>query len=108
MFNDVASPIIGLINALLGPLLGIVGAAGAIFCVVLGVKFAKAEEQQDSEKAKQALKNAIIGFVLIFVLLLALKLLMPNMINWVNNNAGTQQVIDPNSVITATAAPANG
>jgi hypothetical protein len=33
---------------------------------------------------------------------------MPNMINWVNNNAGTQQVIDPNSVITATAAPANG
>ncbi len=60
-FNDVASPIIGLINALLGPLLGIVGAAGAIFCVVLGVKFAKAEEQQDREKAKQALKNAIIG-----------------------------------------------
>jgi hypothetical protein len=47
MFDQVASPIIGLINALLGPLLGIVGAAGAIFCVVLGVKFAKAEEQQE-------------------------------------------------------------
>ena len=47
MFDSVASPIIGLINSLLG----IVGAAGAIFCVVLGVKFAKAEEQQDREKA---------------------------------------------------------
>ena len=104
MFDQVASPIIGLINALLGPLLGIVGAAGAIFCVVLGVKFAKAEEQPDREKAKQALKNAIIGFVLIFVLLLALKILMPNMIEWVNKNAGNQQVINPNSIVTATPA----
>ena len=104
MFDTIASPIVGLINSLLGPLLGIVGAAGAIFCVVLGVKFAKAEEQQDREKAKQALKNAIIGFVLIFVLLLALKLLMPALINWTNANAGSQ-VINPGSVVTATPAP---
>ena len=97
MFAQVAAPIISLINSLLGPLLGIVGAAGAIYCVVLGVKFAKAEEQQDREKAKQALKNAIIGFVLIFVLLLALKLLMPAMITWANN-AANSTVIDPNSV----------
>ena len=100
MFDSVASPVISLINSLLGPLLGIVGAAGAIYCVVLGVKFAKAEEQQDREKAKQALKNAIIGFVLIFVLLLALKLLMPNMINWVNQSSGST-VINPNAVTTA-------
>ncbi len=66
----------------------IVGAAGALYCVVLGVKFAKAEEPQDREKAKGALKIAIIGFVLIFVLILALKLLMPIMVNWVNSNGG--------------------
>ena len=104
MFDNVASPVIGLINSLLGPLLGIVGAAGAIYCVILGVKFAKAEEQQDREKAKQALKNAIIGFVLIFVLLLALKLLMPAMITWVNKSSGST-VINPNAVVTATPAP---
>ena len=97
MFSQVAAPIIDLINSLLGPLLGIVGAAGAIYSVVLGVKFAKAEEQQDREKAKQALKNAIIGFVLIFVLLLALKLLLPTMINWANN-ASNSTIIDLNSV----------
>ena len=97
MFDAVANPVISLINSLLGPLLGIVGAAGAIYCVVLGVKFAKAEEQQDREKAKQALKNAIIGFVLIFVLLLALKLLLPAMINWTNSNAGSQ-TINPNAI----------
>ena len=66
----------------------IVGAAGALYCVVLGVKFAKAEEPQDREKAKGALKIAIIGFVLIFVLILDLKLLMPIMVNWVNSNGG--------------------
>ena len=89
MFSKVSEPIVQLINSLMTPLLAIVGAAGAIFCVILGVKFAKAEEPQDREKAKGALKNAIIGFILIFVLLLALKLLMPEMTGWVENNANT-------------------
>jgi len=82
MFQDVANPIIELIDSMLTPLLGIVGAAGAIYCVILGVKFAKAEEPQDREKAKGALKNALIGFILIFVLLLALKILMPQLTQW--------------------------
>ncbi len=89
MFNSVVAPIVSLLNQLMGPLLAIVGAAGALYCVVLGVKFAKAEEPQEREKAKGALKNAIIGFVLIFVLILALNLLMPIMINWVNQQAGS-------------------
>ena len=89
MFDKVANPIISLIYSLLTPLLGIVGAAGTIYCVILGVKFAKAEEPQDREKAKGALKNAIIGFVLIFVLILALRLLMPSLITWTNQNAGS-------------------
>ena len=88
MFEGVASPIVELIYSILGPLLAIVGAAGTIYCVVLGVKYAKAEEPQDREKAKGALKNAIIGFVLIFVLILALRILMPELIKWVNKNAG--------------------
>ena len=89
MFAQVAAPIVSLLNSLMAPLLAIVGAAGALYCVVLGVKFAKAEEPQDREKAKGSLKNAIIGFVLIFVLILALNLLMPNMVNWVNSQNGT-------------------
>ena len=89
MFKNVANPIIDLIYSMLGPLLGIVGAAGAIYCVILGVKFAKAEEPQDREKAKGALKTAIIGFVLIFVLIFALQRLMPIMVQWANQNAGS-------------------
>ena len=87
MFQQVANPIITLIQSLLVPLLGIVGAAGSLYCVILGVKYAKAEEPQEREKAKGALKNAVIGFVLIFVLLVALKILTPELIKWVNANA---------------------
>lgn len=59
IFDSVVAPIVSLLNNILTPMLLIVGAA-------------------------DALKNAIIGFVLI----LALKLLMPIMVNWVNSNGG--------------------
>ena len=89
MFGSVVAPIVSLLNNLMAPLLALVGALGALYCIILGVKFAKAEEPQEREKAKGALKNAIIGFVLIFVLILALNLLMPVMIKWVNDSFGS-------------------
>jgi len=82
-FDSVAAPIIDLINALVNPALAIVGALGTLFCIILGVKYAKAEEPQEREKAKSHLKNAIIGFVLIFVLILVLKLSMGILEDWV-------------------------
>ena len=85
-FDSITTPIVDLIDSLLTPALAIVGAIGSLYCVVLGVKYAKAEEPQDREKAKGHLKSAIIGFVLIFVLMLALKLAMPILQNWVYTN----------------------
>ena len=86
-FDSITNPIVDLINSLLTPALAIVGAIGSLYCVVLGVKYAKAEEPQDREKAKGHMKSAIIGFVLIFVLMLALKLAMPILQNWVAANS---------------------
>lgn len=85
--SDALAPVVDLIKSILNTALILVGALGALYCVFLGVKFAKAEEPQDREKAKAHLKNAIIGFVLIFVLMFALRALMPVMINWVNSNS---------------------
>ena len=84
--DGAVKPIVALINSMMGPALALVGALGALYCVILGVKFAKAEEPQDREKAKRHLKNAVIGFVLIFVLLLALNLAMPALQKWVVDN----------------------
>ena len=84
-FETVSAPIISLLNMALTPALGIVGALGALYCIMLGAKLAKAEEPQDREKAKNALKNAIVGFLLIFVLIVALKLGMGAMQTWMTS-----------------------
>ena len=81
-FDAVVAPIVALLNMVIAPALLLVGAVGAIYCIVLGAKLAKAEEQQDRDKAKQALKNALIGFVSIFVLLVVLRLGLPAMTEW--------------------------
>jgi threonine/homoserine/homoserine lactone efflux protein len=85
--SAVTAPIIDLLNTIFGIAIPLVGAIGAIYCIFLGVKLAKAEEQQEREKAKTALKNAIIGFVLIFVLVVALRIGLPIMENWASANS---------------------
>ncbi|MCD7964480.1 MAG: pilin [Clostridiaceae bacterium] len=82
-FSDAVKPIVDFINALKGPALTVVIALAAIYCIILGAKFAKAEEPQDREKAKAALKNGIIGFLLIFVLLILLGGVSSQLVNWV-------------------------
>ena len=82
VFKKAQSPIVELINAAVGPLLTVVTALAAIYCILLGAKLAKAEEPQEREKAKAALKNAIVGFVLIFVLLVVLQVVKGPLTKW--------------------------
>lgn len=88
--QSAVQPVVDLINSLLIPAMMLVGAAGTLYCVLLGVKFAKAEEQQERERAKQHLKNAIIGFVLIFVLIVVLNLAMDPLEDWVKTSSGVK------------------
>ena len=83
--DKVAAPIVDLLSQVFNVLMLLVGAVGAIYCISLGVKFARAEEPQEREKAKSHLKNAIIGFVLIFVLVVALRIAIPNLSAWMNS-----------------------
>ena len=85
--TEAVKPVAQLIYDLLNPALVIVGAVGALYCVILGVKYAKCEEPQEREKAKGNLKNAIIGFILIFVLMMLLLVLTPALKNWVDEQA---------------------
>ena len=86
-FSGAATPVVGLINSLLGPIISVVVAVGAVYCVILGVKLAKADEPQEREKAKMALKNAILGFFLIFILIVVMRLMVPTLVDWVNSNS---------------------
>ncbi|MCR5815869.1 MAG: pilin [Ruminococcus sp.] len=83
--DKVTEPIIGLVNQVLDVLIPLVAAVGGVFCVSLGLKYARAEEPQEREKAKQHLKSAIIGFTLIFVLVVVLRLATDPLTNWMNS-----------------------
>lgn len=85
-FMTVVQPIVDLLTLAVNPALAIVGALGSIYCIILGAKLAKAEEPQEREKAKNSLKNALIGFIMIFVLIVALKLGMGVMTTWMEAN----------------------
>ena len=92
--SSIAEPIVTLIESLVGPALLIVTAVGLLYCILLGVKFAKAEEPQEHEKAKKHLQNAVIGYVLIFILMFALRAGTPLLVDWVNEQSGNITVDD--------------
>lgn len=83
--NPIIQPILEILDAILWPAIAIVVAVGTIYCIVLGVKIAKSDEQNSREKAKKDLIGAIIGFVIIFVLIVALKIAVPILEEWVKS-----------------------
>ena len=77
--------ILNAITTLLYPLLVIVGAAGMIYAVVIGVQMARADSTEKREEAKKRLINVIVGLAIIIALILFFKLfidvILPAFIN---------------------------
>ena len=80
--QEIVNPITQLINVVVPVLLGLVGSIGLIYCILLGVKYARSSDPQEHEQAKKALTHAIIGFVLIFVLLIMCNVALPYLIDF--------------------------
>lgn len=86
--NNAESAINPLYEAIttMGPYaIGIVGALGLIYAIVLGVKFSKAQGQEEVTAAKKQLVNAIIGVITILVLLSILYAIREPLIQWANS-----------------------
>ena len=80
--NSIIQPVLDICKTLVPIMLAVVGAVGALWCILLGVKYAKADDPQEHEKAKKGLVNAIVGFVLIFVLLIMLQIGTSVLTDW--------------------------
>lgn len=79
--------IVDIIDAFLLPIILILGTAGTIFVIVLGVQFSKAESADKREEAKKRMINAIIGVVVTLLLLILVKLFTanaPDIVEWIN------------------------
>ena len=83
--TEMLSPVMELIQVFIPVILTLVATVGFIWCIVLGVKFAKAADPQEHQQAKKALINAILGFVLIFVLMLVLNIAFPYFLDMVKD-----------------------
>lgn len=70
--------IIDALEGLMNPLLILVGTAGSLYAVYLGVIMAKAEDQGKRDEAKKKVINAVLALVVIVILILLLKLFVAN------------------------------
>lgn len=85
-YTDIIKPIADAMNMILGPILILLGSAGAIYAIVLGVNLSRAESSDKREEAKKRLINFVIGIVAAFILLVLLKLLVEHIdavISWI-------------------------
>jgi len=87
--SSVVTPILTELNRLFVPLMAIVTAIGVIYCIILGIKYIRAAEPQEHQKAVDAIKNAILGIALAYILLVVMNLSIGPLTAWVNSNAGS-------------------
>ena len=86
--EKIVKPIDELFDVMIVPLLSLLGGAGTIYAIVLGVHYSKADSSDKREEAKKRLVNTIIGFVVVFVLLVILRVFTNNITSikdWITN-----------------------
>lgn len=70
--SGTVSPIYDFLDTFGPALMALLLAVGVIYCVILGVQYAKAEKGDERETAKKKAINAAIGFGVIIILVVIL------------------------------------
>ena len=68
--DTIAKTVQDVVNTILLPILGIVGAAGIIWAIVLGINMARADSTEKREEAKKRLIGLVVGIVVLIVLVI--------------------------------------
>ena len=71
--NDVYKTLPGILYAILA----LIGGAGTVYAIILGVNLAKSESDDKRKTASTRLKNTIIGVVVLLILVLFINLFLP-------------------------------
>lgn len=78
--------------SILYAILAVVGGAGTVYSIILGINLAKSESEDKRKNAMLRLRNTIIGVVVLLVLVLFINLFLPMILN----AAYDDQVLSPN------------
>ncbi len=73
--------IFGPISIVLYIIMGLIGAAGAIYAIYLGIQLARADEQSKRDEAKKHLITVLIAVAVTVVLIVFFNELMPMIVN---------------------------
>lgn len=90
---EILIPILEVLDNLLIPIIILLGVAGSVYAIVLGVQYAKAESADKRDEAKKRLINAVIGVVIMLVALIGMKLFITNapiIFDWVQSDGKNQ------------------
>lgn len=87
-YKSIFKPIVEVLNMMVVPLLILVGTAGSIYAIILGVKYARAESADAREEEKKRLINAVIGLIAMLALMALLFLFVKFSTNIANLVAG--------------------
>lgn len=85
-WSQIIRPLVTILDSLLIPIIILIGVAGAVYAIVLGVQFAKAESADKRDEAKKRLINAVIGIVISLIVLIAMKIFIKqaaNVAGWI-------------------------
>ena len=67
-YTNIVQPIANALNIALGPILILLGSAGAIYAIVLGVNLSRAESADKREEAKKRLITTVIAVAVTILL----------------------------------------
>jgi len=90
-WKQIIEPLVTILDSLLIPVIILIGVAGAVYAIVLGVQYAKAESADKRDEAKKRLINAVIGIVIALIVLIAMKIFVkqaPSIAGWVVDQSG--------------------
>ena len=87
---EIIAPILNVLNSLLIPVIILLGTAGMIYVIVLGVQYTKAETADKRDEAKKRLIHAAIGVIIMLVALILVKIFLANafsIFGWVKDTS---------------------
>ena len=77
--------LLGVLSTVLWVVIALVGAAGGIYAVFIGIKMARAESAEQREEGKKRFINVIVSVIVVVVLIIFFNVFLPMILSAVTN-----------------------